>query len=64
MHYDPLLVEPMRRELADIGVQELRTLQYHTKPDRVATVFAGQDTDATARARTDFAWTLVMWPPA
>jgi putative YphP/YqiW family bacilliredoxin len=92
MLYDPLLVEPMRRELTDIGVQELRTpeevdqfmahtegtalvfvnsvcgcaagmarpalrlaLQYHTKPDRVATVFAGQDSDATARARTYFA---------
>jgi putative YphP/YqiW family bacilliredoxin len=30
-------------------------LQHEAKPDRVATVFAGQDVDATARAREHFA---------
>ena len=29
-------------------------LQHATKPDRVATVFAGQDTEATQRARAHF----------
>jgi putative YphP/YqiW family bacilliredoxin len=29
-------------------------LQHHTRPDRVATVFAGADTDATDRARSYF----------
>jgi len=30
------------------------SLQHDVKPDRVATVFAGQDTDATAAARAKF----------
>mgnify|MGYP006273897505 CR=1 FL=1 len=30
-------------------------LQHEKRPDRVATVFAGQDVDATARAREHFA---------
>ena len=88
MPYDPILVQPMREELATIGVTELTTreevdawmadkqgtsllvinsvcgcaaagarpavalaLQASTKPDRIATVFAGQDIEATQRAR-------------
>jgi putative YphP/YqiW family bacilliredoxin len=31
-----------------------KALKHATRPDRVATVFAGQDTDATARARSHF----------
>jgi putative YphP/YqiW family bacilliredoxin len=31
-----------------------RALQHSTKPDRVATVFAGQDVEATAKARSYF----------
>jgi bacilliredoxin len=91
MPYDPRLVQPMRDELTQAGVQELRTpqdveafmankhgtsmivvnsvcgcaagqarpgvrlaLQGSIKPDRVATVFAGQDLDATSRAREFF----------
>lgn len=88
--YDPTLVKPMREELTDLGVAELRTseevddaldaegttmvvvnsvcgcaarnarpavalaLQHEAKPDRSVTVFAGQDTEATARAREHF----------
>jgi putative YphP/YqiW family bacilliredoxin len=91
MPYDPVLVQPMREELARIGVEELTTpaevdafmarpgtkllvvnsvcgcaagqarpgvalaLQHATKPDHAATVFAGQDVDATAKARSYFA---------
>ena len=91
MPYDPALVEPMRRELSEIGVQELLTardvedfmaekagssllivnsvcgcaagsarpavkiaIQHEHRPDRVATVFAGQDLDATEKARSYF----------
>ncbi len=91
MPYDPMLVQPMRDELTQIGARELRTetevdgfmlqkagtamlmvnslcgcaagqarpgvrlaLQGKLKPDRVATVFAGQDLEATARARSYF----------
>lgn len=91
MPYSELLVRPMREELTNIGVQELRTaqevdafmnekngtamlivnsvcgcaagmarpgvrlaLQGERRPDRVATVFAGQDLEATARARSYF----------
>ena len=91
MPYDPALVEPMRRELSEIGVQELLTaqdvddfmaektgsallivnsvcgcaagsarpsvriaIQHEHKPDRVASVFAGQDVDATEKARSYF----------
>jgi bacilliredoxin len=91
MPYPEFFVEPMRRELTQLGVEELRTpeqvdqavaagpgtlmivvnsvcgcaagkarpgvalaLQHTTKPDRVATVFAGADVDATDRARQYF----------
>lgn len=89
--YDERLVAPMRRELTELGVEELRTaeevdsrlkdskgtalvvvnsvcgcaarmarpavaraLQHGVKPDIAATVFAGQDPEATQRARTFF----------
>ena len=91
MPYDPILVQPMREELVQLGVEELTdaasveaflarggtqlifinsvcgcaagqarpalsiALQHGTKPDHVGTVFAGQDLDATARARAAFA---------
>lgn len=88
MPYPETMVAPMRAELSDIGVQELRTeaevehffaqkegtalllvnsvcgcaagsarpglrlaLQHGRRPARLATVFAGQDLEATARAR-------------
>lgn len=91
MPYPEQMVAPMRAELVDMGVRELRTAdevdQYFSdsegtalvlvnsvcgcaagsarpglqmalgnvsKPDRVATVFAGQDLEATARARELF----------
>src|SRR5258706_14404240 len=91
MPYPEFFVEPMRRELTTLGVDELRTpeqvdaavaagpgtlmivvnsvcgcaagkarpgvalaLQHHTRPDRVATVFAGADIEATDRARSYF----------
>ena len=91
MPYPEFFVEPMRRELTRLGVEELRTpeqvdaavaagpgtlmiivnsvcgcaagkarpgvalaLQHTTKPDRVATVFAGADVEATDRARQYF----------
>ena len=89
--YDPALVEPMRRELTDVGVEELRTMgevdailkdqkgtalvvvnsvcgcaasnarpgvamavQHGTLPDKITTVFAGQDLEATNHARSYF----------
>lgn len=92
MPYPPLMVRPMREELANAGFEELYTsadverffaeksgtallvvnsvcgcaagmarpgarlsLQDGPRPDRLATVFAGQDLDATARARAQFA---------
>jgi putative YphP/YqiW family bacilliredoxin len=92
MPYPEELVKPMRTELTQIGVKELRTaadvdafmqqksgtamvivnsvcgcaaggarpgvklaLQSSIKPERVATVFAGQDTEAVAKARGYFA---------
>ena len=92
MPYDPVLVQPMRDELASIGVTELLApedvdhfmkdtdgtallvvnsvcgcaagsarpavalaFQQDPKPQRVATVFAGQDLEATERARSYFA---------
>lgn len=92
MPYDPVLVQPMRDELARIGVTELTApedvdrfmgdaegtaflvvnsvcgcaagsarpavalaLQQDPRPQRVGTVFAGQDLDATERARSYFA---------
>lgn len=97
MPYPPEMVEPMRRELVDAGVRELRTpaevdaflaerqgtallivnsvcgcaaggarpgvrlaLKHAVRPDRVATVFAGVDTEATARARAHFG----AYPPS
>lgn len=90
MPYDPMLVQPMREELTNLGVQELLTpsdvdvamsrpgttmvvvnsvcgcaaggarpgvakaLQHEKKPDYVVTVFAGQDLEATERARSYF----------
>jgi len=92
MPYDPIMVQPMRDELTQLGVKELLTaadvdafmaekngtalivvnsvcgcaagmarpglreaLRNQTHPDRVATVFAGQDLEAVARARSYFA---------
>ena len=89
--YDERIVAPMRRELTDLGVEEMRTpeevdaklkeakgtalvvvnsvcgcaarnarpavamaLAEGQRPDRVTTVFAGQDTAATQRARSYF----------
>jgi putative YphP/YqiW family bacilliredoxin len=89
--YDERFVTPMRQELTQIGVQELRTpeevdatlrdakgttlvvvnsicgcaarnarpavreaLTSGKRPDNLTTVFAGQDTAATARARSYF----------
>lgn len=92
--YDEMIVEPMRRELTDLGIQETRTAaqvdaavkqpgtvlvvvnsvcgcaagmarpavamaletarERHTMPDRMITVFAGNDREATARAREYF----------
>jgi putative YphP/YqiW family bacilliredoxin len=37
-------------------------LRHHTRPDRVATVFAGFDNDATARARSYFSGRLPSSP--
>ena len=91
MAYPEFFVAPMRLELTNLGVQELRTpdevdaavkktpgtlmivvnsvcgcaagkarpgvalaLRHQTKPDRVATVFAGADVEATDRARSYF----------
>ena len=91
MPYPEFFVEPMRKELTQLGVEELRTpadvdaavtntpgtlmvvvnsvcgcaagkarpgvalaLRHQNKPDRVATVFAGADVDATDRARSYF----------
>ena len=88
MPYPEMLVAPMRRELTQLGVQELKSaneveqvlgqpegtallvvnsvcgcaarnarpavamaLQNERKPGTLATVFAGQDTEATAAAR-------------
>lgn len=91
MPYPEFFVAPMRKELVDLGVKELRTaqdvddavagttgtlmvvvnsvcgcaagkarpgvalaLRHTTRPDVVATVFAGFDEEATARARGYF----------
>lgn len=91
MPYDERFITPMRRELTQLGVTELRTpeevdatlkdaegttlvvvnsmcgcaarnarpavamaLQHEKQPDAKTTVFAGQDLDATARARSYF----------
>lgn len=88
--YPPEFTEPMRKELKEIGVDELRTpaevdafmakegtkllvvnsicgcaagaarpavrlaLKSPVKPEHVASVFAGVDTEATAKARSHF----------
>ena len=89
--YDERFVTPMRQELTQLGVEEMRTpdevdallkdtkgttlvvvnsicgcaarmarpavavaLQHDAKPDHLTTVFAGQDADATERARGYF----------
>jgi len=89
--YDERFVTPMRQELTQLGVEELRTpdevdarlkdskgttlvvvnsicgcaarmarpavamaLQHEIKPDHLTTVFAGQDAEATERARGYF----------
>jgi putative YphP/YqiW family bacilliredoxin len=91
MMYDERYVTPMRQELTQLGVEEMRTpeevdaklkeskgttlvvvnsicgcaarnarpavakaLQHTVKPDSLTTVFAGQDIDATQRARSYF----------
>ena len=91
MPYPEFFVEPMRKELTQLGVEELRTpadvdaavtagngtlmivvnsvcgcaagkarpgialaLRHANTPDRVATVFAGADVEATDRARGYF----------
>jgi putative YphP/YqiW family bacilliredoxin len=90
--YDERFVTPMRRELVEIGFQEMRTpeevdaqlrdpagtllvvvnsicgcaagrarpgvalaLTHAVRPQRLTTVFAGQDREATSRARSYFA---------
>jgi len=96
MPYPEEFIAPMRAELANAGVRELRSpsdvdnalaspgtvmivvnsicgcaagtarpgivaaLQHERKPDVVATVFAGADLDATARAREAF----LPYPPS
>lgn len=88
--YDERIVEPMRRELTRLGIQETRTateveqalkekgtalvvvnsvcgcaagnarpavamaVEHGVKPDRMITVFAGNDREATAKAREYF----------
>lgn len=90
MPYDPMFVQPMRDELTEVGIKELRTadevdlaikepgltmvvvnsvcgcaagaarpgirlaMEHSVKPDHVVSVFAGQDLDATERARSYF----------
>lgn len=95
--YNPNIVEPMRKELTDLGINELKTadevkqaleeskettllvvnsvcgcaagalrpavklaLSNTNKPGRMFTVFAGQDKEATAAARSY----LVGYPPS
>ncbi len=95
--YDPALVQPMREELTQIGVKELKTaaevdqtltqsdgtvlvvvnsvcgcaaggarpgvalaLQHPKRPALATTVFAGQDKEATEKARSYF----VGFPPS
>lgn len=92
MPYSPLIVNPMRQELASIGFEDLMTveavesfidekassailvinsvcgcaagqarpgvalaLQSDNRPERLVTVFAGQDVEATKKARDYFA---------
>ncbi len=97
MRYDPVLVEPMRAELTDIGFEELKTpedvdavlqqrngsllvvvnsvcgcaagkarpgvalaLRHRVVPDRLTTVFAGMEMEATDRVRSYF----LGYPPS
>lgn len=92
MPYSPLIVNPMRQELASIGFEDLMTaeavdefmrekapsailvinsvcgcaagqarpgvakaMQNDNRPERLVTVFAGQDVEATQKARQYFA---------
>lgn len=92
MPYSPMIVNPMRQELASIGFEDLmtaeavenfmneksssailvinsvcgcaagqarpgvaRALESENKPERLVTVFAGQDVEATQKARGFFA---------
>lgn len=92
MPYSPLIVNPMRQELASIGFEDLMTaeavesfidekaasailvvnsvcgcaagqarpgvalaMQSDNRPERLVTVFAGQDVEATKKARDYFA---------
>ena len=92
MPYSPLIVNPMREELASLGFEDLMTgeavdsfmnekapsailvinsvcgcaagqarpgvamaMQNQNKPERLVTVFAGQDVEATQKAREYFA---------
>lgn len=89
--YDEMMVEPMRRELTRLGIEETRTaeavdavlgekngtvlvvvnsvcgcaagmarpavamaVEHDVRPDKMITVFAGNDRDATAKAREYF----------
>ncbi|MGE5313526.1 MAG: BrxA/BrxB family bacilliredoxin [Acidobacteriota bacterium] len=91
MPYDPIMIQPFRDELTEIGVKELRTsheveeelrsnkgtllvvinsvcgcaagkarpgirmaLEQEVRPDRVVSVFAGQDREATEYLRQNF----------
>ena len=97
MGYPEIMIRPMRQELTQLGVEELRSpeqvdaalsdapgtvmvvvnsicgcaagrarpgialaLQNQVRPDRVVTVFAGADIEATERARSYFA----PYPPS
>ena len=99
MPYPEYLVAPMRQELVDLGVRELRTaerrrrrhrqhtgtlmiivnsvcgcaagkarpgaalaLRHAARPDAVASVFAGFDIEATARARNHFTGCVASSP--
>lgn len=92
MSYSPMIVNPMRQELASIGFEDLmtaeavdnfmnekapsailvinsvcgcaagqarpgvaRAMESENKPERLVTVFAGQDVEATQKARDFFA---------
>jgi hypothetical protein len=61
MPYDPELLQPMRDEVTRLGASELRTADEvdeilgrrsgPAQPDNLVTVFAGQDIEATEKAR-------------
>jgi hypothetical protein len=59
--FPEIMVIPMREELSRLGIQELRAaaevdrlIQHSVRPDKMFSVFAGQDKDATERARSYF----------